>query len=62
MHVPTWVGRLAIGDVGVKLMTEARGSTNTKAKRELLWEPAWSSWREGFRYALTDEQLASEAA
>jgi nucleoside-diphosphate-sugar epimerase len=62
MHVPTWLGRLAIGDVGVKLMTEARGSSNRKAKRELLWQPAWSSWREGFRYALSDEQLASEAA
>jgi hypothetical protein len=33
-------------------MTEGRGASNEKAKRELDWRPAWSSWREGFRDGL----------
>jgi 2-alkyl-3-oxoalkanoate reductase len=53
-HLPVWVGRLFAGEVGVSMMTRVRGSSNAKAKRELDWEPAWPSWREGFRYALTD--------
>jgi hypothetical protein len=38
----------------VRWMTEGRGASNEKAKRELDWRPAWSSWRDGFRYGLTD--------
>jgi nucleoside-diphosphate-sugar epimerase len=53
-HVPVWVARLAVGEVGVSLMTQIRGSSNAKAKRELGWQPGWSSWREGFRDALTE--------
>jgi 2-alkyl-3-oxoalkanoate reductase len=30
-------------------MTEQRGSSNEKAKKELGWEPQFGSWREGFR-------------
>jgi nucleoside-diphosphate-sugar epimerase len=51
-HVPTWLGRMAAGDVGVSGMTEIRGASNTKAKRELGWEPRYSSWRDGFRNGL----------
>jgi hypothetical protein len=29
-------------------MTEARGSSNAKAKRELGWAPRYPSWRDGF--------------
>jgi nucleoside-diphosphate-sugar epimerase len=47
-HVPTWVGRLATGEVGVAMMTQSRGSSNAKARRELGWEPAHPSWRSGF--------------
>jgi 2-alkyl-3-oxoalkanoate reductase len=54
LRVPTWLGRLAAGEVGVSVMTQARGSSNTKARRELGWTPRWSTWREGFRYALQD--------
>ena len=32
-------------------MTEVRGATNAKAKRELGWPPRYSSWRQGFRAA-----------
>ena len=47
-HVPVWIGRLAVGEVGVAMMTESRGSSNAKARRELGWEPAHPSWRSGF--------------
>ena len=33
---------------GVVMMTEIRGASNAKAKRELGWEPRHPSWREGF--------------
>jgi nucleoside-diphosphate-sugar epimerase len=51
-RLPVWVGRLVGGPIAVALMTEARGASNAKAKRELGWEPAHPSWREGFRAAL----------
>jgi nucleoside-diphosphate-sugar epimerase len=47
-HVPVWLGRIAIGDVGVSMMTRIRGASNAKARRELGWEPRYRSWREGF--------------
>lgn len=46
-HVPRWVGRLAAGEAAVVMMTESRGASNAKAKRELDWEPAHPSWRQG---------------
>jgi nucleoside-diphosphate-sugar epimerase len=48
MRVPRFIGRLFAGEVGVVMMTEARGASNAKAKRELGWRPAHPSWREGF--------------
>lgn len=54
VRVPTWVGRIAAGETTVQWMTEARGASNSKAKRELGWHPAWATWRTGFRHALTD--------
>lgn len=48
MRVPAWVGRLFAGEVGVVMMTELRGASNAKAKRELGWAPAHPSWRQGF--------------
>lgn len=51
MHVPRFVGRLFAGEVGVMMMTELRGASNAKAKRELQWRPAHSSWRQGFMAA-----------
>ena len=47
-HIPAWIGRLATGEVGVAMMTQSRGSSNAKARRELQWEPAHPSWRTGF--------------
>jgi len=53
-HVPAWLARFAIGEVGVSMMTRVRGSSNAKAKRELGWEPVWRSWRVGFRHGFAD--------
>lgn len=47
MRVPRFIGRLAAGRAGVVLMTELRGASNAKAKRELGWRPAHPSWRQG---------------
>jgi nucleoside-diphosphate-sugar epimerase len=47
-HVPRWLGRIAAGEAGVVMMTEVRGASNEKAKRELGWEPRHASWRQGF--------------
>jgi nucleoside-diphosphate-sugar epimerase len=52
LHVPAWLGRLVAGEVAVTMMTEGRGSSNVKAKRELDWQPIWPSWRDGFRRGL----------
>jgi len=46
-HVPRLVGRLFAGEVGVVMMTDVRGASNAKAKRELGWRPAHPSWRQG---------------
>jgi 2-alkyl-3-oxoalkanoate reductase len=51
-RLPVWVGRLVGGELAVSLMTEVRGASNAKAKREFGWQPAHPSWREGFRTAL----------
>jgi nucleoside-diphosphate-sugar epimerase len=51
-RVPTWLGRLAVGEPGVSLMTRIRGASNAKAKGQLGWEPRYASWREGFRSGL----------
>jgi nucleoside-diphosphate-sugar epimerase len=48
MRVPRFVGRLFAGEAGVVMMTEVRGASNAKAKRELGWRPAHPSWRQGF--------------
>jgi nucleoside-diphosphate-sugar epimerase len=48
MRVPRFVGRLLAGEAGAVMMTEIRGASNAKARRELSWEPRHPSWREGF--------------
>jgi nucleoside-diphosphate-sugar epimerase len=47
-RVPVWLGRLAVGEVGVSMMTQIRGASNAKAKRELDWTLRYPTWREGF--------------
>jgi nucleoside-diphosphate-sugar epimerase len=52
MRIPKWLGRLLAGDVVVTMMTEGRGFSNAKAKRELGWKPRYASWRQGFKEGL----------
>jgi len=52
MRVPKWLARLLAGDAAVIMMTEVRGFSNAKAKRELGWELRYPSWRQGFKEAL----------
>ena len=47
-RIPRFVGRLFAGEAGAVMMTEARGASNAKAKRDLDWTPRHASWREGF--------------
>jgi 2-alkyl-3-oxoalkanoate reductase len=48
LRVPRWLGRLLAGPVAVALMTETRGASNAKAKRELGWTLRYPTWRQGF--------------
>lgn len=61
MHVPRFVGRLLTGEIGTVMMTELRGASNAKAKRELGWTPSHASWREGFRELTSPEPGNHEA-
>jgi len=51
-RVPRWLGRLAAGEVATIMMTDVRGASNEKAKRELGWRPRYASWRQGFAQGL----------
>jgi len=46
-RVPRWLGRLAAGEMATVMMTDVRGASNAKAKRELGWELRYPSWRLG---------------
>ncbi|MGW2957467.1 NAD-dependent epimerase/dehydratase family protein [Streptomyces sp. NPDC001220] len=52
LRVPVWLARLLAGDQAVVIMTEGRGFSNAKARRELGWEPRYPSWRQGFKAEL----------
>ena len=60
-RVPVWLGRIAAGDVPVSMMTEIRGSSNAKARRELGWDLRYPSWREGFRAEAASRSAAATA-
>jgi nucleoside-diphosphate-sugar epimerase len=51
-RIPRWLGRLLAGEAATLMMTESRGASNEKAKRELGWKPRYSSWRQGFAQGL----------
>ena len=51
-RIPRWLGRLAAGEAATLMMTESRGASNAKAKRELGWQPRYASWRQGFAQGL----------
>jgi len=51
-RLPRWLARLVAGEMVVGMMTEGRGFSNAKAKRELGWTLRYPSWRQGFREEL----------
>jgi nucleoside-diphosphate-sugar epimerase len=52
-RLPGWLGKLVAGEAGLSAMTALRGASNAKARRELGWQPAWASWRDGFARGLS---------
>lgn len=61
-RVPPWLAKRFVGEHGVAMMTQTRGSSNAKAKRELGWRPQYASWRDGFRAVLQQEVPTAQAA
>ena len=51
-RLPAWLARLLAGEMVVGMMTQGRGFSNAKAKRELGWRLRYPSWRQGFREEL----------
>jgi nucleoside-diphosphate-sugar epimerase len=51
-RVPRWLVRLLAGEAATAMMTDVRGASNEKAKRELGWKPHYASWRQGFAQGL----------
>ena len=51
-RVPRWLGRLLAGEAAAVMMTDVRGASNEKAKREFGWRPRYASWRQGFAQGL----------
>jgi 2-alkyl-3-oxoalkanoate reductase len=54
-RVPGWLARLIMGE-GLAMMTESRGASNAKARRELGWVLRYPSWRQGFASAYRDQE------
>lgn len=48
-RIPRALARLALGPAMIAMMTDIRGASNAKARRELDWRPAHPSWRQGFQ-------------
>jgi nucleoside-diphosphate-sugar epimerase len=61
-RLPVWLGRMLAGEVGIVMMTQLRGASNAKAKRELGWAPRYRSWRTGFREGLAEEPVLLAAS
>src|SRR3954447_15249189 len=55
MRVPAFLAKLLIGDAGVRMMTQLRGVSNARIKRDLGWRPSYPSWRDGFKEVATDQ-------
>jgi nucleoside-diphosphate-sugar epimerase len=51
-RLPSWLGRLAAGEAATLMITDVRGASNRKTKRELGWQPEHPSWRTGFEDAV----------
>ena len=56
-HIPPWLARLVVGE-NLAMMTESRGASNAKAKKELGWALRYPSWRQGFPAAYSPAPTA----
>jgi nucleoside-diphosphate-sugar epimerase len=61
-RMPAWIARILAGEHLVALMTQVRAGSNAKAKRELGWQPAHPSWRQGFAEVLRQQLQHKDAA
>jgi nucleoside-diphosphate-sugar epimerase len=55
LRLPAWLARLAVGGFTSAVLTDGRGASNARAKRELGWSPSRPTWRAGF---LADQDAA----
>jgi nucleoside-diphosphate-sugar epimerase len=62
LHVPRWAAKIVAGSAVMVLMTESRGASNAKAKRDLGWTLRYPSWRDGFPASYRPSQRRPEAA
>lgn len=51
-HVPALVARLLLPEHLFLMITDIRGASNAQFKRVFGWQPAFSTWRDGFRQGL----------
>jgi len=51
-HAPALVARLLLPQHLFLMMTDIRGASNARFKRAFAWQPAYSTWRDGFRRGL----------
>jgi 2-alkyl-3-oxoalkanoate reductase len=51
-RVPRWLGGIVAGEAATAMMTDSRGASNARAKRELGWALRYPSWRLGFAKGL----------
>ena len=61
-RMPAWIARIVAGEHLVTMMTQVRAGSNAKAKRELGWQPAHPSWRQGFADVLQQQRQHRDAA
>jgi hypothetical protein len=59
-RIPRFLARLIAGEAVVSMMTEMRGVSSAKAKRELGWTLRYPTWRRGFVESYG--RLASDSA
>jgi nucleoside-diphosphate-sugar epimerase len=52
LRVPAFIGRLVLPKHLYLMMTAQRGGSNAKFKRSFAWQPAFATWRDGFRRGL----------
>ena len=60
-RLPFWLARMVAGE-SLAMMTEARGASNAKARKELGWTLRYPSWRQGFTAAYSQPESAKAAA